>query len=216
MEKNDIEKYRRELLELYGRSSQPDSAVPESTVPEDSAPNDTAYEEAQPGEDYSSRYPEPDLSQLDTDTGALSDEDSTPPEYSSDEALGAASGYIRVYVRTGDESAPVAGAAVSVTAVVDGMRVIIASGVTDGSGTAPTFTVPAPDLVHSQAPDPALRPYSLYDVSVTAEGFFNARSVDVPVFPGITSVQNFSMIPLPLMMRPSDETVTYYNQEPRF
>ena len=42
----------------------------------------------------------------------------------------------------------------------------------------------------------------------------NARSVDVPVFAGITSVQNFSMIPVPAMMRQNDETVTYFNQEP--
>ena len=48
--------------------------------------------------------------------------------------------------------------------------------------------------------------------SITAEGFFNARSVDVPVFEGITSVQNFSMIPVPLFMRPGEETVTTYNQ----
>lgn len=199
MEMNDIEKYKRELLKLYGRSS---------------APDDTAYESAE--EDYSSRYPEPDLSQLDTDSGLLSDEDSYPPEYSSDEALGGSSGYIMVYVRTGDSSSPVAGASVAVTAVIGGMRVMIAAGVTDESGSAPKFTVPAPDPVHSQAPDPGLRPYNLFDVSVTAPGFFNSRSVDVPVFPGITSVQNFSMIPLPLMMGPSDETVTYYNQEPQF
>jgi hypothetical protein len=73
-----------------------------------------------------------------------------------------------------------------------------------------------PDLVHSQAPQPDERPYNLFDVSVSAEGFFRARSVDVPVFSGITSVQNFNIIPVPLMMSGSDETVTYYNAEPSF
>jgi len=51
---------------------------------------------------------------------------------------------------------------------------------------------------------------------VTAKGFFNARSVDVPVFSGITSIQNFNMIPVPLMMKETDETLTIYNQEPFF
>ena len=73
-----------------------------------------------------------------------------------------------------------------------------------------------PDREYSQEPSPEERPYNLFDVSVSAEGFFRARSVDVPVFSGITSVQNFNLIPLPLMMDSSDETVTYYNAEPSF
>ena len=101
-----------------------------------------------------------------------------------------------------------------VTAIADGQRLILASGVTDISGAAPRFSVPVPSSDLSQAPDPSSRPYSLYDISVTAEGYFNARSVDVPVFEGITSVQDFSMIPVPSMMSSKDETVTYFNQEP--
>ena len=119
-------------------------------------------------------------------------------------------------VRTGDDSSAVAGASVNVTAVVDGKRLILASGETDGSGVSPRFSLPVPDLENSQTPGPDERPYNLFDVSVYAEGFFRARSVDVPVFSGITSVQNFNLIPVPLMMKSNDETVTYYNAEPYF
>lgn len=225
MELSDIEKYKREMMALYGRSTAPeDTPDTQQEVPEnsdiqpdmtDDTVDDTAYERGldEEGED---RYPDPDLSLLDTDLGTLDSRGDTPPEYPTEESIGSANGYIQVYVRTGDESSPVIGASVTVTAIVDGARMMIASGVTDENGTAPRFTVPAPDILHSQAPDPSDRPYSLFDVSVTAEGFFNARSVDVPVFPEVTSVQNFSMIPLPLMMNSSDETVTYYNSEPRF
>ena len=108
------------------------------------------------------------------------------------------------------------GAFVKVTAVVDGKRLVLASGATDESGVSPKFSLPVPDLEHSQTPDPDERPYNLFDVSVYAEGFFRARSVDVPVFSGITSVQNFNLIPVPLMMSSDDETVTYYNAEPSF
>lgn len=134
------------------------------------------------------------------------------PEYPSEDSIGTAKGYILVNVRTGDDSEPIENASVQVVAIVDGNRMILASGVTDRSGISPKFEVPAPDISYSQAPDPAVRPYSLFDITVTAEGFFNARSVDVPVFEGITSVQNFSMIPVPLFMRPGEETVTTYNQ----
>ena len=226
MDKKDIEKYKHEMMSLYRKggekSVQPErEAFPE---PEDiSAPDDTAYaphteddkaDTPETEDDYNIRYPEPDLSELDTDLGDITDENSAPPEYDDDAALGTGEGYILAYVRTGDESSGIEGAAVMVTAVIDGRRVILASGLTDSSGTSPRFSLPVPDTSHSQRPDPDRRPYNLFDVSVTAEGFFNARSVDVPVFDGITSVQNFSMIPVPAMMSGQSETVTYFNQEP--
>lgn len=226
----DMEKYKQELMKLYSRSSHNEEQgekgvdiIPEPTeTVNETASDDTAYsehtEEDSNGseEDYNSRYPEPDLSELDTDFGSASTEDSAPPEYRSEDLLGSEKGYILVNVRTGDYSSAVSGAAIAVTAVVDGKRMILASGVTDESGVSPKFALPVPDLIYSQSPSPNERPYNLFDVSVSAEGFFNARSVDVPVFSGITSVQNFNLIPVPLMMNRSDETVTYYNAEPFF
>ena len=172
---------------------------------DENAPDDTAY-------NTDERYPEPDLSELNIDKKP---EVSTPGnEFNSD--IGTSTGYILVNTRTGENSSPVEGALIMITAISDGRREMIASGLTDESGVSPKFSVPAPDLVHSQSPDALKRPYSLYDISVTAKGFFNARSVDVPVFSGITSVQTFGMIPVPLMMKQNDETVTYINQEPDF
>ena len=171
---------------------------------DENAPDDTAY-------NTDKRYPEPDLSELYIDE---------KPEISTSENMnldmGNSTGYILVNTRTGENSSPVAGALIMITAVNNGQREMITSGLTDESGVSPKFSVPAPDLIHSQSPDPLKRPYSLYDISVTAKGFFNARSVDVPVFSGITSVQTFGMIPVPLMMQSNDETVTYINQEPNF
>lgn len=224
----DTEKYKQELMRLYSRSTSAEEKQVTEPVPEEindtdtEAPDDTVYaehtEEDSNGaeEDYNSRFPEPDLSELDTDLGTHSTEDDVPPVYDSDELLGTERGYILVNVRTGDDSSAVAGAFIAVTAIVDGKRLVLASGVTDESGVSPKFSLPVPDREYSQEPSPEERPYNLFDVSVSAEGFFRARSVDVPVFSGITSVQNFNLIPLPLMMDSSDETVTYYNAEPSF
>ena len=223
MDRSDIEKYKSTMMQLYGRRP-PDADTPPlpSQITADT-PDDTAYENfpeddrqasGDTEDEFNQRYPEPDLSSLDTDDGSLDHENSTPPDYVSEESLGDCIGYILANVRTADESAPVSGATVAVTAVVDGQRLIVASGITDENGTTRKLEVPVPDAVHSQSPSPSIRPYSLYDVTVTAEGFFNARSVDVPVFSGITSVQNFSMIPVPLMTPSSSETLTYYNKEP--
>ncbi|HPY86125.1 MAG TPA: carboxypeptidase-like regulatory domain-containing protein [Ruminococcus flavefaciens] len=242
MDNNDInsqaERYKQELMKLYGKRSGetvPDEAVSCGETDEDArtdeevfgvdedAPDDSAWaphsendaDDSDAGEeDFNTRYPEPDLSELDTDMGTGNTEDTVPPEYVSEESMGDAKGYIKVTVRTGDESAGIEDATVMVTAIVDGNRLIIASGQTDANGNAPQFTVPVPDAELSQQPGSSQRPYNLFDVSVTAEGYFNARSVDVPVFEGIVSIQNFSMIPVPSMMSGNDETVTYFNQEP--
>lgn len=260
MDKRDIaaqaEKYRQELMKLYGRStvpavntrietekppvapSEPEREMvtePEEIVetPQDEArrqPEAPPAQAPQPVQDppvmpavredqpmpestYDENSRQDDFDRLRQRLEMIGREPSDDtPEYPSEESIGTARGYILVNVRTGDDSEPVENASIQVTAIVDGNRMILASGITDRSGIAPRFEVPAPDLSYSQAPDPAVRPYSLFDISVTADGFFNARSVDVPVFEGITSVQNFSMIPVPLFMRPGEETVTNYNQ----
>ena len=235
MDRSYIEKYKSEMMKLYGRCSTNASAcektedIPKEFISPEiedinkNAPDDTAYEEHPQADrdesedmedEFNQRYPSPDLSDLDTDSGTLEpSENDTAPVYDSEAELGDSTGYIQANVRTGDESSPVEGAAVSVIAVVDGQRIIIASGLTDQNGTTPKFVVPVPDREHSQSPDANIRPYSLYDVTVTAEGYFTARSVDVPVFSGITSVQNFNMIPVPYMMNENSETLTYYNSE---
>ncbi len=240
MDKNQLDEYKREMMKLYGQrrtgeeriipaqSEETDMkeeindnmSVPEEGFQENDSPeiedvdpkaaDDTAWSgflEKEPN-DLDERFPDPDLSELEGNT--LADN----PDLESD--LGSSIGFILVNVRAGDESFAIEGAVVLISAIVNGKRLLIASGIADNSGTAPLFEVPVPDLSYSQEPFSETRPYSLYDISVTAKGFFNARSVDVPVFSGITSIQNFNMIPVPLMMKETDETLTIYNQEPFF
>lgn len=223
MEKRDIspmtEKYREEMMRLYGKSTasadiQPahETVIQADTVSADEAAAEKESSEAvnEETESVAERYPEPDLSELDDAEG-----NETSTEDTADESvLGDRYGYIAVNVRTGDDADPIVGAAVTVSSIHDGKRLFIKSGMTDISGRTELFEVPVPPAEYSQSPDTGMRPYSLFDISVKADGFFNARSVDVPAFEGITSVQNFSMIPVPLLMRSDDETVTYFNQEP--
>ncbi len=244
MDKNSIEEYKREMMKLYGKSTFSDESNKSIYTPEtkpvvkkidevsvsenpEQVVNNLTYEQQHPVSEeipdvnenapddtaYAERYPEPDLSELDLNSNQT---ESLSQGYPKEADMGNSIGYILVNTRTGESSSPVARASVRITAVIDGQREIIAFGETDDSGVSPRFSVPAPDIDYSKTPDPARQPYNLFDISVTADGFFNARSVDVPVFSGITSVQDFAMIPVPLMMKSSDETVTYMNQEPRF
>ena len=240
MDKNQLDEYKREMMKLYGQRrtgeekivpvqseetvmkeelndnmSVPEEGFQETTSPEiedvdPEAADDTAWSgflEKEPN-DLDERFPDPDLSELEGNT--LAD------NLALESDLGSSIGFILVNVRAGDESFAIEGAVVLISAIVNGNRLLIASGIADNSGTAPLFEVPVPDPSYSQEPFSETRPYSLYDISVTAKGFFNARSVDVPVFSGITSIQNFNMIPVPLMMKETDETLTIYNQEPFF
>ncbi len=256
MDKNDIaaqaEKYKEEMMKLYGKSTsvpasvyasdekkvlpqseqQPDITTepleipePKNTVSEQPAPpaqssrqaeepqsTEVSPSEEQTDPEAEEMYPDSELNDIPDDMFEES-ETTENPLYSEDN-LGTSVGYILVNVRTGEESDPVAGAVVNITAIHNGNRLNIASGTTDESGRTQRFEVPVPKIEYSLSPGSAVQPYSLFDVSVTAKGFFNARSVDVPVFEGITSLQNFSMIPVPLYMKSSDETVTNFNQEP--
>ncbi|MDE6776011.1 MAG: hypothetical protein K2J37_06955, partial [Ruminococcus sp.] len=106
-------------------------------------------------------------------------EEHTVAEYPTQRSMGDSTGYIIVNVRAGHDAYPIEGAAVVVSAAVDGQRIIIASGETDISGTTIRFSVPAPNERYSQIPDSAIRPYNLFDITVTARGYNDSRNTDV-------------------------------------
>lgn len=202
-----------------GTESSAPSEKQEYENTEDEEYDDKAYDE---GEHDTSYFPYTgddetyELERIVTNSELSDPDDFSESSLVPQESLGDSSGFIIVNVRTGHEASPIVGASVIVTAVSNGQRLFIAAGQTDISGTVTEMEAPAPDKKYSQTPNTDVRPYSLFDISVRAKGFFDARSVDVPVFSGVTSIQNFSMIPLPLGSESGDETLTYFNQEPFF
>lgn len=230
---SQAEKYKREMMKLYSKRSAPfEKVMVRGTTPQEVVPaanisprieepseepqdeeriittEPKVVEDSEPIEEsIDEKYPEPDLSEI--EVMAVMAE---PEEDDTETAM--AKGMILVNVRAGENYQPIEKAEIVITSIVDGNRSFITSGVTNESGVSPQFEVTVPSSSYSMTPDSEVRPYSLFDISVTADGFFNSRSVDVPVFEGITSVQNFNMIPVPLYMKPNEETVTIYNQEP--
>ena len=154
------------------------------------------------------RFPEPDLSELD-------DEKDSPLSFYTKKAENDAMGYIRVVARSGDNAFPVKNALAIVTYAEDGQMIFKTSALTDESGQTEIIKAPAPNARYSLNSGSDIRPYSLYNVTLIADGYFRERSVDVPVFAGITSVQQFNLVPLPLYMNESAETIEIYNQEPQ-
>ena len=118
-------------------------------------------------------------------------------------------GTIRVHVVTAAGAKPVAGASVTVTRFTGSEPTLISLQTTDSSGLIKPVTVPAPPPSDDQR-----HPQSfVYDISVQAAGYYREHSADVPVFPNVTSVQTFALIPLPAgpeMPLPGGD-FTYYN-----
>lgn len=174
---------------------------------------ETSFSEYQNEANFNERYPEPDVSEF---RQSYVEDNSMDYQHIEEEIKNkdTAKGYIKVNVRTGDDAEPLENAWVVVTRLENGKRLFIGAGASDESGSVPVFEVPVPQASYSLIPENSRQPYSLYDITVMARGFFNERSVDIPVFDSITSVQNFSMIPVPLYMTSNEETVTIFNQEP--
>ena len=78
----------------------------------------------------------------------------------------------------------------------NGDESLIGMVVTDENGTTPIVPLPAPPQSLSEAPDPAERPYSEYNISVYKKGFYSIPRLTVPIFDTIKSIQPVSVIPL--------------------
>lgn len=118
-------------------------------------------------------------------------------------------GTIRVHVSTARGAMPVAGATVIITRTTSADPELISLQTTDESGNISAVTVAAPppsaDQRHPQS--------FLYDITAQAAGYYREHSTDVPVFPNITSMQNFDLIPLPAGADEPvpDGDITFYN-----
>ena len=76
---------------------------------------------------------------------------------------------------------------------------IIAEYVTDSSGKTGTFLLPTKEKALSeQADTSALKviPYSLYNVAVSADGYAKQLNLNIPIFSGVTTLQNIDITSL--------------------
>jgi len=68
---------------------------------------------------------------------------------------------------------------------------------TDESGLTETVVLPAPSGSLSLTPGGSgVKPYSVYDITVSRNGYLDSENAGVQIFDGITAIQYFDMIPL--------------------
>lgn len=108
-----------------------------------------------------------------------------------------ANGYITLRVSAADGAVPVENALVTVYDADRGDSGIIATRTTDSGGRTSKIELPAPPRALSETPDNGgVRPYAIYNIDVTAPGYYDSFNLEVPVFEGITSILPVVMIPL--------------------
>lgn len=103
-------------------------------------------------------------------------------------------GNLRVNVTSILGLLPVRGATVTISNS-DTPADIIEQITTDESGQTPEISLPAPNLAYSMEPSEP-RPYTDYNIEITAPGFEPVRIVGSEILPDENSIQNVSMIPL--------------------
>lgn len=124
-------------------------------------------------------------------------------------------GFLKVITRTGSEALPLPNVTVTVTAMEGANTRLYFSGITNESGETDHIPLPAPELNPNASPTNR-QLYQSYDVTVYHPDYFRMESRGLPIFPGITSLQKFAMIPLPQRSGENPPTVVYENTEPRF
>ena len=104
-------------------------------------------------------------------------------------------GFITVNVRTAGGALPVEGASVTVS-TSDGINsTVVAVMFTDSGGASEVISLPAPPRLESQSPgnSPVC---SYYTIGTGKAGFCSVVNTNVPVFDGVTSVQQVFLVPL--------------------
>lgn len=108
-------------------------------------------------------------------------------------------GYLIVRVTTARGAIPLENAIVTVhnydPEFEGGRGDVISVYTTDASGLTERFPLPAPPRELSMTPGNG-KSYETYNLSVTRPGYYQQYYTNVPIFEGITAIQNADMIPL--------------------
>jgi hypothetical protein len=127
-------------------------------------------------------------------------------------------GTLLVRVSTAGIFLPVEGADVRISGADEGNRSIHYLLTTDRSGLAEKIPLPTPAVSLSLSPG-SVAGFSDYNIEVFKQGYYPVTFLNVPLFPGVTSIQAVELIPLPPYdpeRYPPREELEFTEREPLF
>ena len=101
---------------------------------------------------------------------------------------------IRTYTASG--ALPVKNAVVTIRGSGEYNTDVQYSLLTDNDGITPEITLPAPDKRYSTSPGAAEAPYSVFDVTISRDGYYPKKITNVPIFASTKATLPIEMIPL--------------------
>lgn len=105
-------------------------------------------------------------------------------------------GTLRIRASSASGAIPIMGAIVRITGGEEGNRMVGKSLITDNDGITAPVKLPSPKRSYSLTPSEPETPYALYDVTVTADGYYTKRISGVTIFSGINAILPVNMIPV--------------------
>ena len=212
-----IARYNQELLELYRRQRPVQADVnpdtneenwldrdfPSPDIERDKASLPTlAAQQTQTPAQTATQTPAPPTAPEQVPTFPYTDADlqgevprpeETPAPPAEDTA--AYTGYLRVFVFSGNAAEPLPGARVVISRKEQGNDILFANAATDIDGFTPVIPLPSVNPALTLQPN-VPNPYVAYDIQVLADGFVPTIYENVPVYGNNYVTQPAAMIPL--------------------
>ncbi len=106
-------------------------------------------------------------------------------------------GYLSVSTGTGGKAYPLSDVQIEIYLPnEDNEYTLYRRQISDESGIAEAVAIPTPSPESSLSPNSLYLPYTTVQVRVFRDGYYSAEATEVPIFPGIRSLQYFEMIPV--------------------
>ncbi len=103
-------------------------------------------------------------------------------------------GYLIVSVSEADRAVPLSGALVTIKGADKENSGVIYALRTDKNGRTERVALPAPRASASMSPG-GPRPYAQYNIEIDLQDYFSQNNLNVPIFSGITAIQNADLVP---------------------
>ena len=110
-------------------------------------------------------------------------------------------GMLVVNTYTAGGALPVEGTVVRIIGTDEENKLTEYSIITDIDGVTERISLPAPSRELSQSPGASEQSYALYNIEISAPGYYTKRIFDVAVFEGTETLQRVNMIPFPINER---------------
>lgn len=105
-------------------------------------------------------------------------------------------GYVIVQVTTANTAIPLEGARVRISQAENGHFELLYDLTSGADGRTERIALPAPARNMSLKPSDG-KPYTAYSIEVSSAGYESAVYAAVPIFDGITAIQQANLVPLP-------------------